>query len=556
MGAVDTLLSLAIPALVILHLVVAPYTKVEESFNIQAAHDVLVYGTPTRDVHTKLSTQYDHFDFPGAVPRTFVGPVLLAGLTQPVVALVGFQHAQFLVRAVLGLVNAWSLVVFKRNVARAFGQPTARWYTLLQATQFHVLFYASRTLPNMFAFGFTTLAFAQLVGDPRTLSVGRCKLAIALLTCATAVFRSELAILLVTTTAYLLVVRGLPLRTAIQPFLVSFVFSLLASVPLDSYFWQKPLWPELWGFYYNAVLGSSSDWGVSPWHYYFTNALPKLLVNPLTLGVLVPFAWIHPATVHYTRTLTLPTLLFVAIYSLQPHKEARFIFYVVPPMTAAAALGANYIFTRRGKSAVYALASAALVASILASLAISTGMLLVSSLNYPGGEALSELRSLVTSTAASPDVQAVMVHTDVLSCMTGVTLFGQHTYPPNDSKPVTETVSFAFDKTEKSSTLRNPAFWSKFDYVLLEDPSKAIGSWETIGTIEGFAGVEVLRPGMEATDDLEAGHGQVLGRGALVKKAREIVRGVTGGWWVGPRMEPRIRILKKLRSAPRKEVKE
>jgi alpha-1,6-mannosyltransferase len=132
---------------------VAPYTKVEESFNIQATHDVLVYGTPTANIHEKLSSNFDHFSFPGVVPRTFIGPVILAGLSQPIVDLVGFDHAQSLVRALLGLFNATCVLVFSQNLGRAYGRPTARWYLLLQASQFHVIFYASRTLPNMFAFG-------------------------------------------------------------------------------------------------------------------------------------------------------------------------------------------------------------------------------------------------------------------------------------------------------------------------------------------------------------------------------------------------------------------
>jgi alpha-1,6-mannosyltransferase len=152
-GSPDALLHSLIPGLILVHLVVAPYTKVEESFNIQAAHDVLVYGTPTSDIYHKLSATYDHFTFPGAVPRTFIGPVLLAGLAQPIVALVGFQHAQFVVRAILGLFNATCLLIFARGLRRAYGAGTARWYLLLQASQFHIMFYASRTLPNMFAFG-------------------------------------------------------------------------------------------------------------------------------------------------------------------------------------------------------------------------------------------------------------------------------------------------------------------------------------------------------------------------------------------------------------------
>ena len=60
------------------------------------------------------------------------------------------------VRAVLGLFNAFCILSFRNGVARAFGRTTANWYILLQASQFHVIFYASRTLPNFFAFGLST----------------------------------------------------------------------------------------------------------------------------------------------------------------------------------------------------------------------------------------------------------------------------------------------------------------------------------------------------------------------------------------------------------------
>ncbi|OTB02305.1 glycosyltransferase family 22 protein [Hypoxylon sp. CI-4A] len=546
MAAFDIALSLAIPALIIIHLLVAPYTKVEESFNIQATHDILVYGTPTKDVYQKLSSQYDHFDFPGAVPRTFVGSVLLAGITQPIIALVGFQYAQLIVRGALGLFNASALLVFKTNVERAFGKSTARWYALLQLSQFHVLFYASRTLPNMFAFGLTTLAFSQLLEEPDAkVRVWRYKMAIANLTMATAVFRAELAILLITVTLYGLVRSHISLRQIIPAFLVFFAFSLLFSIPVDSYFWQKPLWPELWGFYYNAVLGSSSEWGVSPWYYYFTSAIPKILMNPLSTAVLIPYALWNPGTRKQAQPLVTTSLLFVAIYSLQPHKEARFIFYVAPPLTATAALGANYIFTRRDKSVVFLLASVAVAGSVLVSFSLSTVMLVISSLNYPGGEALSELRNLVTS-SSSLDLQTVMVHTDVLSCMTGVTLFGQHPYPPNDPRPANE-ITFNYDKTEDENTLLNPLFWEKFDYVLAEDPTKVIGPWETVGVVEGFAGVEVIKPSTSPKGDIESGQDKVFGRGSLVRKAKDFTRGLTGGWWIGPKMEPKIHLLKKLR---------
>ncbi|KAG5939492.1 hypothetical protein E4U53_007793, partial [Claviceps sorghi] len=131
MALIDTLLTSTLYLVPLLHILLSPYTKVEESFNLQATHDILTYGTPTSDVHARFLQTYDHFSFPGAVPRTFVGAVLLAGVSQPVIWLLGFSRAQLIVRAVLALFNATCLLVFKEAVRGAFGRAAARWWTVL-----------------------------------------------------------------------------------------------------------------------------------------------------------------------------------------------------------------------------------------------------------------------------------------------------------------------------------------------------------------------------------------------------------------------------------------
>lgn len=82
------ILALLFPAVIILHLFIAPYTKVEESFHIQAVHDILANGLPNGFKDLTLNrADYDHFSFPGAVPRSAVGAAALAMLSKPVILL-------------------------------------------------------------------------------------------------------------------------------------------------------------------------------------------------------------------------------------------------------------------------------------------------------------------------------------------------------------------------------------------------------------------------------------------------------------------------------------
>lgn len=153
-------------SLITLHIFLAPYTKVEESFNLQASHDLLSYGPQN-------VAKYDHLEFPGVVPRTFLGPLALwlpTSLAKHYIVPTFVPHAtkfayQYIVRWVLGFAVALSLNAIRKSVTTVFGPEAAAWASLFTIVQFHLLFWASRTLPNIFALVLVNFAVSRWIND-------------------------------------------------------------------------------------------------------------------------------------------------------------------------------------------------------------------------------------------------------------------------------------------------------------------------------------------------------------------------------------------------------
>ena len=463
------------------------------------------------------------------------------------------------VRAVIGLLNAAAMLYFKTALRKTFGRITANWYALLQACQFHVIYYASRTLPNMFAYGLSkesltcicpltdgaTVALAKFIqaeaepGSPSAES--RHVFSLALLTASGVIFRSELAVLVAMQTLYLLITNHASLKTIVRAGFIGLLSGLFLTVSADSIFWlQFPTWPEWTGFYFNTILRKSSEWGTSPWHHYFANALPRLLLNPLSYTVLIPLAALLPSSRQRVAGLLLPQLSFVALYSILPHKEWRFIVYVIPSFTAVSAVGASWVWTRRQKSIVYRAASLGLVGSLIFSFSASLGLLAISRLNYPGGEAMTRLHGMVGNTD-----RTINVHADNLACQTGVTRFLE-----SRSEEVAGAPKWRFDKTENDTLLLHPLFWDQFDYAIVERQDKCIGMWEVVDVVTALDGVRIVRPGTDVAPETDAVRDTLLrGHQDLLdswNRLGETVRTrFTRGWWITLAMQPKIKILRK-----------
>ncbi|XP_031208155.1 dol-P-Man:Man(7)GlcNAc(2)-PP-Dol alpha-1,6-mannosyltransferase isoform X2 [Mastomys coucha] len=374
-----------------IHLIACPYTKVEESFNLQATHDLLY--------HQLDIDKYDHHEFPGVVPRTFLGPMLIAVFSSPVVYVfslleVSKFYSQLIVRGVLGLGVIFGLWTLQKEVRQQFGATVAVMFCWISATQFHLMFYCTRTLPNVLA-----------------LAVG-------------------------------------------------------LTVAVDSYFWRYLVWPEGVVLWYNTVLNKSSNWGTSPLLWYFYSALPRGLGCSL---LFIPLG----AMDRRTYALALPSLGFVALYSLLPHKELRFIIYTFPILNIMAARGCTYVLNK--KSWPYKVRALLVIGHILANAAYSATSLYVSHFNYPGGVAMQRLHELV------PPQTDVLLHIDVAAAQTGVSRFLQ----VNDD--------WRYDKREDIEL--GAAGMADYTHILMEAAPGHLALYrdthQVLASIEGTTGVSL-----------------------------------------------------------------
>ncbi|KAH8099358.1 alpha-1,6-mannosyltransferase subunit [Cristinia sonorae] len=477
------------------HVLLAPFTKVEESFNLHATHDVLMYG-----ITPEALPKYDHFTFPGAVPRTFIGSIFLAWISTPILHLANLLglastkvDVQLIIRLVLATLNASTFCLLRRSVARRFGNGTSILFTLLSCTQFHVPFWVSRTLPNMFALIPTNLASYLLMN--RSAKVARpsqrnVHAAIALLTFTAVVLRAEVALFLAPLILQYILYGGVTIPNLIKVGGLTTLVSVATTTLVDSYFWQKwPLWPEFHSIMFNVVEGKSAEWGTSPFRAYFTTHLPKMLLSsaPLSIAGLASDARI--------RGLLLPAILFVLALSSLAHKEWRFVVYVVPLFNVAAARGGMWIISRKRRWVRY-ICVLFLSGLFAINLGLTYTFTRISMENYPGGEALMRFNTLY---AGRKDVH---VHLSNLAAQTGASLFLQtHTGPyilSTDLRKRSHT--WTYDKTENLTSISLTAS-PEITHVIAECPdfaneknkncdtsAWADGQWEKVDTVKAFAG--------------------------------------------------------------------
>lgn len=122
---------------------------------------------------------------------------------------------------------------------------------------------------------------------------------------------------------------------------------------------------------------------------------------------------------------------YTALYSFLPHKEARFLFPAIPLFTLSAAAGVQRMVHRvaKAKPGVKQVLAVGILAALLASFSLTILTTICSSKNYPGGDALVRLNSLLKEREGGVVSSPVRVHIGNEAAISGVSRFLQLDVP-------------------------------------------------------------------------------------------------------------------------------
>ena len=243
------------------------------------------------------------------------------------------------------------------------------------------------------------------------------------------------------------------------------MISLGLTIGIDSVIWKQFwLWPEGNVLYYNVILNKSSNWGTSPFFWYFYSAIPRAMFTSVFLipvGVFID---------RRTLQLVLPSLTFVFLYSFLPHKELRFIIYVFPLLNVAVAEVCKRFWENRNKNYFRKLCCFAAIFHIISNFVLSILMLYISSYNYPGGTAMWRFHELENSN------EKIHVHISNFAAQTGVSRFIQLNN------------NWIYNKTENLS----PEELTFFDHLMVESSDTDLVNYllkthKKISEVEAFS---------------------------------------------------------------------
>lgn len=255
---------------------------------------------------------------------------------------------KFLHGVLAAATDIWVCEIARRCLGRQYMSTTL----FLSLTSFFHALSLSRSLSNSLETSLTTVALAYYPweADPGSISYFTSPrsdltklLTFAALAC---MIRPTNAILWVYLIGNLLWTmrsrRGLASAVLFQTFIIG-IMSCLILFWSDSMYYGKLTFTP-WNFLSTNLSSVSLFYGSSPWHFYFTQALPILCTTSLPFVFHGIWLVVHDHQVTALRTMLAALFWYIGIYSLAGHKEWRFIHPILPLLHIIAARSLVEIF--------------------------------------------------------------------------------------------------------------------------------------------------------------------------------------------------------------------
>ncbi|OAF70066.1 hypothetical protein A3Q56_02175 [Intoshia linei] len=372
-----------------------PFNKVEESFQVQALHD---------NVYVDNLNDFDHFEFPGAVDRSFIPSYVNSRTLKLIIHVLnicGIPPSKILVlcigRLILSLLALISFVYYYASC----GKNSKKYFFIVLYTQFHILFYSTRFLSNYMALPFVTIGLAAAKN-------GKSKLFIWTVVFSAIILRCEVGLLFCIYAVTLLIQRKIKFGNLVIQTFIALGFFIVVSFYIDSIYWNKSTIPEINAFIFNIIKNENVKWGTMPFFWYFNTAMPKMM------GAYI-FIFVYQCLTHKRQFLytMLPSLVYIFIYSFVAHKENRFIVYALIPATEIISQGMDSICKKHIMGNIF----------VKLSIVINVALCIIGCFrgyyNYPGATAMLKL----TEYHKVHDTIHKTVHVDTFCLQNGVSRF-------------------------------------------------------------------------------------------------------------------------------------
>jgi len=121
------------------------------------------------------------------------------------------------------------------------------------------------------------------------------------------------------------------------------IMAILISIGID-YLGYGGITFVPWNFIaFNVFQGGSEMYGTHPWHWYFSQGFPAML------GIFLPFVLLGT---YLSRNIAFPSIILTVLfsYSLNAHKEFRFVLPALPIALILASFALTWLWNRSSKS--------------------------------------------------------------------------------------------------------------------------------------------------------------------------------------------------------------